>query len=242
MRSNYIEQTRGEVTKLLGTDNSGHGMGHIDRVHALSLRFLGDIPAADPEIVSLASLLHDVDDYKIVGREKAEKLENTRRILAVIQAPGEIATAVCGIVSTMGYSKLLRGIRPQSIEGQIVSDADMNDAIGAVGVVRSIQYALSDKGSGVLFDPRVWPNVDMTAEQYNANGTTYDGDSAFNHFFEKLLKIKGIMMTEPGRQEAAMRDEAMVSFLRNFYRENFAPEWSNYLENYLNIRETHHIQ
>ena len=79
MRSNYIEQTRGEVTKLLGTDNSGHGMEHIDRVHALSLRFLGDIPAADPEIVSLASLLHDVDDYKIVGREKAEKLENTRR-------------------------------------------------------------------------------------------------------------------------------------------------------------------
>ena len=54
-----------------------------------------------------------------------------------------------------------------------------------------------------------------------------------NHFFEKLLKLKGLMLTEPGRIEAENRHQIMVDFLRAYFREKNAPEWSEFLEEYL---------
>ena len=54
-----------------------------------------------------------------------------------------------------------------------------------------------------------------------------------NHFFEKLLKLKGLMLTEPGRIEAENRHQIMVDFLRAYFHEKNAPEWSDFLEEYL---------
>ena len=54
-----------------------------------------------------------------------------------------------------------------------------------------------------------------------------------NHFFEKLLKLKGLMLTEPGRIEAENRHQIMVDFLRAYFREKNAPDWSGFLEEYL---------
>ena len=54
-----------------------------------------------------------------------------------------------------------------------------------------------------------------------------------NHFFEKLLKLKGLMLTEPGRIEAGNRHQIMVDFLRAYFHEKNAPEWSDFLEEYL---------
>ena len=190
----------------------------------------------DKTIVELAVLLHDVDDYKLVGREQANNLTNAREIMDSIGIIHETQLAVLDIIATMGYSKSLRDIRPTTIEGKIVSDADMCDAIGMSGVVRALVYALSSKGSGVIFDRAVWPITDITAEQYNSNGGSQGTDSFINHFFDKLLKIKDIMMTEPGRVEAEIRDKRMVSFLRGFFREEQALEWSEFFEKYIASR------
>lgn len=59
----------------------------------------------------------------------------------------------------MGYSKCLKGIRPTTIEGMVVSDVDMCDSIGTSGIIRSIVYAVSPLGSGVIFDSNVKLNV-----------------------------------------------------------------------------------
>lgn len=64
----------------------------------------------------------------------------------------------------------------------------------------------------MVFDKDMWPLENMTASQYNANGTTHDTDSAINYFFEKLLKLKGTMITDMGKREAEERDVFMVIF------------------------------
>jgi uncharacterized protein len=91
----------------------------------------------------------------------------------------------------IGYSKRLGGKQPQRLAGQLVSDADMCDAIGAVGIERALVYAC--RHGGRIFDPAVWPNVNLAAHEYNADGNTHDTDGFINHFFEKLLKLKGLM-------------------------------------------------
>jgi hypothetical protein cdiviTM7_00195 len=84
-----------------------------------------------------------------------------------------------------------------------------------------------------IFDPKVWPNINLAAHEYNADGNTHDTDGFINHFFEKLLKLKGLMLTEPGRIEAGNRHQIMVDFLRAYFREKNASDWSDFLEEYL---------
>ena len=220
------------VRELLSGDKSGHADDHVERVAQLAERFVSECgEPVDVQEVLLTAWLHDVDDYKLVGREQAEKLENTKRIMAQAGVVGDLEKAVLENVAVIGYSKRLSGKRPQRLAGQLVSDADMCDAIGAVGIERALVYACHHGGR--IFDPKIWPNVDLAAHEYNADGNTHDTDGFINHFFEKLLKLKGLMLTKPGQKEAEDRHQIMVNFLRHYFREKNAPEWSEFLEKYL---------
>ena len=70
-----IQEVRRYAFELLNTDNSGHNMDHIDRVLRLSLKFAKQ-ECANTEVISLIALLHDVDDYKLFGKENSENLTN----------------------------------------------------------------------------------------------------------------------------------------------------------------------
>jgi len=227
-----MEQVKELVFEILGKDTSGHNIDHVMRVYNLAMKFAVQ-EKANTEIVALAALLHDVDDYKLVGHEKAEKLQNAHDIMAQCDISPDVQDAVVDIIKNMGYSKYLRGIRPSTLEGKILSDADMCDAIGANGIISSIVYAVSPKGSGTIFDPAIFPNLDITADEYNGKGTTHSTDNAINHFFGKLFKIKSIMMTAAGKSEAQKRHKIMVDFLENlFTEENVSQDWFKLLDGF----------
>lgn len=59
------------------------------------------------------------------------------------------------------------------------------------------------------------------------------GANAVCHVFEKLLRIKGMMLTAAGRVESEGRHEILVEFLEHLFVEDDAPEWSRYLKEYL---------
>ncbi len=223
-----IEAVRASVRVLLDKDNTGHGFEHAERVFKTALR-LASAEGADAEITGLAALLHDVDDYKLFGAESADRLTNAVKIMNESGVASEKRDVVCKIIRSMGYNKALKGIRPQTLEGKIVSDADMLDAIGALGTIRCLTYALA-RCDTPIFAPEIWPQLNMSAEEYKKPNRT--SDNFINHFFEKLLRLKNMMMTASGRKEAEKRHEFMVSFLRQFFEEQGCSEWLEYLENY----------
>lgn len=223
-----IEKIKNEVQKLMSGDADGHGFAHVKRVYDLAVE-IADKEHADMDLTAIAALLHDADDYKLFGEACAANLTNARRIMNDANVSAEMQEKVCAIIQNMGYSKALKGIRPQTQEGQIVSDADMLDAIGAVSIVRTLAYTITT-GSGVIFNRDVFPERNLTAGSYSAKGR--QTDSFVNHFFDKLLKLKDMMFTESARAEAKVRHAFMVDFLRQFFIENNCPEWVDYLENY----------
>jgi uncharacterized protein len=131
-----------DLTIFYSKDHSGHGIEHTLRVYSLALDFAKK-EKCNLEIVALASLLHDCDDYKIVGLEKAKSLVNTHYFLNKYNITKDVQVRVIEIIQTMGYSNCLKGIRCKTIEGMIVSDSDMCDAIGSIGIVRTIEYSAS---------------------------------------------------------------------------------------------------
>lgn len=213
-----------DVKELLGKDKSGHGMDHVDRVLELALTF-AENERADKEIVTLATLLHDVDDYKIFGEDHAKKLLNANTILDKYNVADKTKSNVLNIIRSMGYNKYIEGVRPSTLEGMIVSDADMCDAIGSIGILRAHAYALS-KGS-VFFDKDVQPKAELVdVTEYKTAGKSH----SVQHFFDKLLRIPAILMTDSGRREGERRKMIMVSFLRELFQEEDSQEWRTYLD------------
>ncbi len=216
-----------DVRKILAKDSSGHGMEHVERVLKLALNF-ADSEGADKEIVTLAALLHDVDDYKLFGKENADGMINANQLLDKHGVRPEVKEAVLDIIRSMGYNKYLEGVRPKSLEGMIVSDADMCDAIGAIGIIRTHAYAVS-KGNE-FFDKTMAPEDEsLSADQYRASKKSHSAQ----HFFDKLLRIPSILMTDAGRQEGRKRQAIMVDFLRELFIEEDAKDWQSYLDEYV---------
>ncbi|MDE6292134.1 MAG: HD domain-containing protein, partial [Bacilli bacterium] len=136
-----IEKVRAYVVELLDTENSGHGMEHVDRVTDLAIRFAKKENANVDDAILIA-MLHDVDDYKLFGKESQENLTNAKNIMTQIGIDETRKASICEQLKCIGYSKSLKGIRPTSLEGMIVSDADMCDALGATGILRVFQFGL----------------------------------------------------------------------------------------------------
>ena len=221
-----IKKVKEQVYELLNKDNSGHGIDHIDRVLELSLKFAEE-EFANKDIVSLIALLHDVDDYKLFGEENSQNLTNAKSIMNNANVPTDIQNQVLDSLKCIGYSKLLKGFRPTTIEGKIVSDADMCDALGVNGILRVYKYGM--KNGKPFFDKNTFPIENMTADKY----TKKCADSSVCHIFEKILKLKDLMMTNSGKIEAKDRHQIVVDILYNLFKEENAPQWTEYLNEYL---------
>ena len=221
-----FEKIYDDVKNLLSKDKTGHNMDHIDRVISLAQKFANK-EKANKEIVYLIALLHDVDDYKLFGEENAKNLTNSKNILQKHNIEKNIQNIVIGELSQIGYSKRLDGKCPKTLEGKIVSDADMCDAIGVHGILRTFKYSLAYNEP--FFDNTIFPRLDMSADEYKKQISS----SSVNHTFEKLLKIKNLTLTKSGRAEAKRRHKIMVDILSNYFREEDNAVWQNYLKNYL---------
>ena len=221
---NLIKQ---KVNALLGQENSGHDMAHVNRVLALSLNFAKQ-EVANPNIVSLIALLHDVDDYKLFGHDTATNLPNARCIMQEAEISPDTQTIVCNEIKHLGYSKRLQGLRPRTLEGKIVSDADMCDGLGAHGIIRTCQYSAAHQRPFFRLD--LFPLDELTVENYASNDRP---NSSINHVYEKILLLKNLMLTPSGKHEAEARHNFTVNFLRQFFQEENATDWLNYLDNFL---------
>ncbi len=224
MKERKIEDYVFEILK--DEDKNGHGMAHINRVVNLALSFAKDIENVDIELVELAAYLHEVDDYKIFGDKNADELPNARKILDSLNTEEKTKNEVLNIIQNMGYSKYLKGVRPQSIEGKIVSDADMCDALGINGILRT--YSYTKARGGVFFDKDILPE-DFNLHEYKNKKNKH----SVQHFFDKLLLLPNIMLTEVGKEEAYKRVKIMIDFLKELFREEDSEIWLKYLDEFL---------
>ena len=100
----------------------------------------------------------------------------------------------------------------KSKEGMIVQDADRLDALGAIGIARTLAY--SGYKQREIYNTRIKPEMHNTFAQYKQSKST-----AINHFYEKLLLLKKLMNTKTGKDLAQERDAFMREYLNRFYDE-----------------------
>ncbi len=129
-------------------------------------------------VITLAALLHDVIDDKIVVSEE-EGIIEVREWLSANNVLEQDIQSILSIITTISF-KGGNNAPVTSLEAQIVQDADRLDAIGAIGVARTFMYA-GNKGHQ-MHDPTAEYRESMTLEEYRQRPS-----SAIGHFYEKLL-------------------------------------------------------
>lgn len=221
-----IEKVKEQVYELLGNDDSGHGIDHVNRVLELALRFARE-EEVNLDVVQLIALLHDVDDYKLFGKEAADMLPNARLFMNNANVKEEIQLQVLDEISRIGYGRRLNGLVPITIEGKIVSDADMCDTAGVNGIFRIYTYVT--KHGKPFFDKNMFPVENMNSSKY----TRICADSGVCHIFEKVLRLKDMMLTKSGKNEMKKRCKITIDILYQLFDEENAPEWIEYLDKYL---------
>ena len=122
-----------------------------------------------------------------------------KKILDKIDISCDIKEEILDNIKCIGFNKRLKGLIPKSLEGKIVSDADMCDALGITGVLRTYQYSL--KYNKPFFDKNIFPIENITSDNYSK----ICSETSVCHIFEKILKLKGLMLTNSGKKEANLR-------------------------------------
>jgi uncharacterized protein len=209
-----ISGTEKYVRKEMEKDSSGHDWWHIHRVRNLALK-IAETEGGDLFLIEMAALLHDLDDWKIIGDPIVSRVDFW---LQNLQIQPEVAGKIHRITQQVSFKGAGVDTFPSSLEAQIVQDADRLDAIGAIGIARTFAYGGS-RGR-LIFDPAIKPEKHADFEAYKKNtGPT------INHFYEKLLLLKDRLNTGTAKNMAIRRHSFMETFLEEFFS-----EWNAYGE------------
>jgi uncharacterized protein len=206
-RDERLRQIVGEAVKYYL--HSHHDFSHVERVYNLAMRIAREISdCVDLEVLRAAVILHDVarhlEDEGKIEDHAAEGAKIAREILERVGFPREKIDRVAYCIMVHRFRK---GEKPQVREAQILQDADRLDMIGAVGVARA--FARGGWTNTPFWDPAKPPKQN------------YDGHSEtiINHFYEKILKIKDTLNTEPAKKIAEERHRYTLEFLERFFKE-----------------------
>ena len=190
------------MQERLRAQQAGHGIDHVLRVWNNAKKLHAEV-GGNQLVIELAALLHDLGDAKFNdGIEMAAQFASD--ILMRLGVPQDVIDHVVHIVDNISFRKVADA-EVLSLEGKIVQDADRIDALGAIGIVRTIEYGAA-VGQPFHFDSK-------------AVQTEIAIPTGIQHFHDKLFKLYDKLNTEPARRIAKERESFMRTFVKQYLSE-----------------------
>jgi uncharacterized protein len=198
-----ISITEEFVKHRISEYDSGHDWWHIERVRRLAMYINEkELSPADSFTLEITVLLHDTVDSKF---QKDGSDDGYLALEKFMDSAGlsRIKDQVIEAIKNVSFSNKNASGNLKDPVFLILQDADRLDAIGSIGIARAFNYG------GFRNNPIYIPDE-------NTKGTS---KSTIGHFYDKLLKLKGLMNTPTGRVLAEERHRYLEEFLERFYKE-----------------------
>jgi uncharacterized protein len=199
-----------------------HGLEHVQRVVRnaclIAKKLVNSSDSAglrevDFEVLLPAAWFHDC---VYVPKNSAQRSEASRlaavRAVALLTDIGYPAAQFPAIAHAIESHSFSAQIPCQSLEAQVLQDADRLEALGAIGLARCLMTGGS-MGQRLYHPEDPFP----TARELR------DDQQSVDHFFAKLLKLPSTMQTESGKQIASERAGYLVVFLEQLAQEIGVP-------------------
>src|SRR6478672_2399294 len=192
--------------------DAAHDEGHVRRVVA-NAQALAEIEGADLAVVLPAAWLHDcVSIAKDSPQRSSASRLAAERAGEFLRAEGYPAEHIAAIEHAIAAHSFSAGVQPETVEAKVVQDADRLDALGAVGIARTLM--LGGANGSPLYE---------LSEPFPVTRAADDRTSVIDHFFTKLLKLGDTMQTAAGRKAAQNRAQFLKQFLAQLGEEIGVP-------------------
>ncbi|MHA2034890.1 MAG: HD domain-containing protein [Promethearchaeota archaeon] len=165
-----------------------HGFSHSERVYELCIK-IGKVLGANLFVLKLSALLHDV------GRKKEKKLESKNNHAEIsaqmatiflkssnLEISEEVINQMIHCIRAHSFSN---NIVPETLEAKILSDVDKLDALGAIGLYRTIGFTIKNRG-GI--------------------------DQVIEHLENKILKLKDRLYLDYSKELASEKQKIIIDF------------------------------
>ena len=176
---------------LTGKELGAHAYDHTIRVCSIAIE-IGKSMGANLKVLRAAAMLHDV------GRPREKETGISHSILSgqmskdILQNEGFDDSEIEQVIDAIRTHRFSERLKPTSLEGEILSDADKLDAMGAVGIFRAIAHAAIT-------------NVGI--------------EGFLKHAEEKLLNLRNLMYTDGARKKVDNKHEFLEAFVKKLKKE-----------------------
>ncbi|WP_028273468.1 HD domain-containing protein [Atopococcus tabaci] len=209
MTTELLLKTEAMIREKQQNEASGHDWEHTKRVWKMARRLAQREPqSVQTEVVELAALLHDIADWKFHDGDDTVGPRLAMEWLRDNGADEDTVQHVAAIIRDLSYKGSENKTAMQTLEGKIVQDADRLDAVGYIGIARTFAYG--GHAGQALFDPTIEPRLRLTPDEYKDRTVKA---TTVNHFYEKLLQLKGSYHTEEAKRIGEERHRVMIQFL-----------------------------
>jgi len=171
-----------------------HGFKHVERVLNLCVQ-IGTALNANLLTIKIAALLHDVGriyenkndakNHAEISAEIAEEFLQKNHFNITIDD-------IENIIHSIRAHSFSNKIKPKTLEAKILSDADKLDALGAIGLYRTISYCTLKQG-GII--------------------------QVIEHLENKILKLKDLLYLDISKQIAEERSKIIIDFYNKIREE-----------------------
>lgn len=189
-----------------------HGFDHVQRVYRTA-EWLAAAVDANLEIVRAAALLHDVEGAApgAGGGRASHELASAEFARRQLEREGWLDERIEAVLHCIRAHRYRGKERPQSLEAEVLFDADKLDVVGAYGVARTIAYAL--QAGQPLYAP--------PSRRFQEQGEKQEDEphSAFHEYLFKLRRVQERLHTEPARRLAARRQHVLHDFFQQLAAE-----------------------
>ena len=210
-----INKLRERVGSYFSEDASGHNIDHLERTLRNAL-YLQSKEGGDRIVIGVSAFIHDI--HRIMSAElrrpvsPKESLPVVEKFLKDIEISTKQKNGILkAIEHHEEYAFGRSGINVTDIESLILQDADNLDAIGAVGLVRTIKYSIAHD------IPDFEPNIPLYQDVYD---DTKEDPSTIHHIYNKLLRLGKNMNTKTAKELSKKKIKLMKDFVNMFIQES----------------------
>lgn len=201
------EKLIARAKEMVTNDDPSHDWNHITRVTQL-VEKLAIAEGADLQVVIPSALFHDIVNYPKDDPRAAQSCDESAAVARqVLESIPEFSKEkIPRVEEAIVQHSFSKGIKPETIEAQVVQDADRLEATGAISIMRTFS------SGGLMKRPFYYPD-DPFREKNHFDTTGHAVDYALDLFYRRLLKVGDMMNTETAKKIAAGRTQFLHTFL-----------------------------
>ena len=215
MNKGIMEFIEAELPK-----GGGHGIDHAVRVYKYAKQILNSV-VANEKVVLKAALLHDVMDQKLFTDVRVQEVKISNFLRAEGCSEDELSK-IFYLIENTPHSK---GVDlSANLEAQILADADRLDALGMIGIIRTIEYATINGRAFVESEDELDFFIkifkqDNFCEIISNLPSRGQSESVLYHIHRKLLNLPKGFYTDCAKRISEPLMRSMYEFLERYYAE-----------------------